>query len=451
MKKVFFTLILLTSLSLLNFSYGQRNPEAGALFYASYLYRSNTQAITNPHIIGAFYQIYWSEIETSDSVYNWSVIESQMQAWRSVGKKIALRIMWSSSGYWADPSANKPTPQWVINSGARIAFHQPSQTEIPLIWDPIYQRYAMRFLREVARRFDNDTTILFLDVTPGAETNPYRFGTIDQIDPSFRQVFLSTPASDGRTYNDTLWKNIVQRYIDSSALIFNSLPLLVTLNNGGMPGSPNRLIDFGNYAVARGLFVGQNGLRGSSYSTSSNSKTAFLNWAIQTKNFFEMVASTNDTSVGTLMEVVQASLRVRCSYLNIYATDVLKGTRGHPTFDPNFESALIFAASQLTGGTTSVKTEQDIERAVSEFSLEQNFPNPFNPVTKINYQVPVTNHVSLIVYDLLGRKIVTLVDEVKLAGKYDVTLDASNLPSGVYFYKLQVENFSSSRKMILLR
>jgi hypothetical protein len=85
------------------------------------------------------------------------------------------------------------------------------------------------------------------------------------------------------------------------------------------------------------------------------------------------------------------------------------------------------------------------------FSLEQNYPNPFNPSTIINYQLPLNSNVSLIVYDLLGRKIATLVNEQKPAGNYEAEWNASNLPSGFYIYRLRIGNFVQMKKMILLK
>ncbi len=432
-----------------------RNPKSGILFYASYLYKDNVAAVSNPHIIGALFQIYWSEVETSDSVYAWESLEAQMQPWLNAGKKIALRFMWSSSGYWPDPSAKTPTPQWVWNRGAKFAFHSASRTEIPLIWDPIYKRYAVRFMKEAARKFDADTTILFLDVTPGAETNPYRFGTIDQIDPDFRQRFRSATSSDGRVFEDSLWITTVQSYIDSSASIFGQLPLLVTLNRGGMPDGPNRLIDFGNYAAKRKFYVGQNGLKGSSYLTSSESKSAFLNWAAQTKLFFEMVAATGGTT-GTLMEVMHAALRIRCSYLNVYAIDVLRGTVGHSSYDPEYENALQFGAAELKGVTTAIDENDDEKSIPAVFELHQNYPNPFNPETVISFSLPKPGSVKIKIYDVLGNEVRTLIDEERFAGKHNIYWNSTDnsgrrVASGIYFYTISADNFTQTKKMVLMK
>ncbi|MDZ7766259.1 MAG: T9SS type A sorting domain-containing protein [Melioribacteraceae bacterium] len=76
------------------------------------------------------------------------------------------------------------------------------------------------------------------------------------------------------------------------------------------------------------------------------------------------------------------------------------------------------------------------EEIVNKFSLSQNYPNPFNPTTSIKYQVSSSEKVILKVYDILGREIKTLVNEVKSPGSYEVQFDASQLASGVYFYRL---------------
>lgn len=87
----------------------------------------------------------------------------------------------------------------------------------------------------------------------------------------------------------------------------------------------------------------------------------------------------------------------------------------------------------------------------SEYILEQNYPNPFNPTTLINYSVKEAGLVKIKVYDVLGSEITELVNEAKEAGYHSIEFSASNLPSGVYIYTLQVNGFSSSNKMLLLK
>lgn len=87
--------------------------------------------------------------------------------------------------------------------------------------------------------------------------------------------------------------------------------------------------------------------------------------------------------------------------------------------------------------------------SVSGFGIEQNYPNPFNPTTIINYSVNSTRHTKLIVYDLIGREIATLVDQIQAPGTYSVRFDAANLSGGVYFYRLSAGNYTETKKMIL--
>jgi hypothetical protein len=93
----------------------------------------------------------------------------------------------------------------------------------------------------------------------------------------------------------------------------------------------------------------------------------------------------------------------------------------------------------------------DNEIVPTEFALSQNYPNPFNPTTRISYQLAKDSYVTLKVYDLLGREVATLVNKNMKAGKYSVDFNASNLATGIYFYKLTAGDFNAVRKMILLK
>jgi len=92
-----------------------------------------------------------------------------------------------------------------------------------------------------------------------------------------------------------------------------------------------------------------------------------------------------------------------------------------------------------------------ISNIPNEFSLSQNYPNPFNPVTVINFGIPKSSFVTLKVYDISGKELLTLVNEQKSAGIYEVSLDAPQLSSGVYFYKISAGDFTDSKKMILVK
>lgn len=86
-----------------------------------------------------------------------------------------------------------------------------------------------------------------------------------------------------------------------------------------------------------------------------------------------------------------------------------------------------------------------------EFALLQNYPNPLNPSTTIKYNLPIDAHVTLKLYDVLGREVLTLIDERAEGGHHSATLDGSRLSSGVYFYRMQAGAFSQTKKLLLLR
>jgi hypothetical protein len=111
-------------------------------------------------------------------------------------------------------------------------------------------------------------------------------------------------------------------------------------------------------------------------------------------------------------------------------------------------------------GSITYSSEVEVEiKAPNVFSLEQNYPNPFNPSTKIKYSIPDVNmseetqsqHVSLKVYDILGNEVVTLVNGEQTAGSYEIEFNASDFPSGIYFYQLSAGKFVDTKKTILLK
>ena len=132
-----------------------------------------------------------------------------------------------------------------------------------------------------------------------------------------------------------------------------------------------------------------------------------------------------------------------------------------PLWDVDSLNAVVFI--QSTGSMTVYQSEtinyNDLVVSVNDgtanipdkFILEQNYPNPFNPTTNIQFQIPNESFVNLIVYDILGNEVASLVNEKKPAGSYEVNFDASGLSSGIYFYKLQTDAFVETKKMLLMK
>ena len=100
---------------------------------------------------------------------------------------------------------------------------------------------------------------------------------------------------------------------------------------------------------------------------------------------------------------------------------------------------------------SGIVLEQDDVKPTYGFTLLQNHPNPFNPSTTIKFSVPQSGNVSIKVFDIRGGEIATLVDDYKQSGSYEISFNASNLSSGIYFYRMVSRNFFETKKMLLLK
>ncbi|PIW70571.1 MAG: hypothetical protein COW08_01110 [Ignavibacteriales bacterium CG12_big_fil_rev_8_21_14_0_65_30_8] len=124
------------------------------------------------------------------------------------------------------------------------------------------------------------------------------------------------------------------------------------------------------------------------------------------------------------------------------------------TFSPKYALTNVIIGGGGTNeldktGYKNISYEGNI--TIKDYVLSQNYPNPFNPSTTINYQMPKDGFVTLIIYDILGREVKTLVNEYKAQGRYEVNFNAGNLASGVYIYRIKVNDFSSAKKLLLMK
>ena len=116
------------------------------------------------------------------------------------------------------------------------------------------------------------------------------------------------------------------------------------------------------------------------------------------------------------------------------------------SFDNNTGMDIVTIKYSQTIGIHPISTEVPVE-----YTLQQNYPNPFNPVTNINFSIPKTGVVKLTVYDAAGRETATLFNGELSAGTYNYDFDASHLASGIYFYKLEADDFTQTKKMVLVK
>ncbi|MFA8344463.1 MAG: T9SS type A sorting domain-containing protein, partial [Rhodothermaceae bacterium] len=95
--------------------------------------------------------------------------------------------------------------------------------------------------------------------------------------------------------------------------------------------------------------------------------------------------------------------------------------------------------------------DDKINNIITGYSINQNYPNPFNPTTTIEYIIPEESFVTLTVYNVLGKKVATLVNKIQKSGNYKINFDAANLASGVYFYKIKAGSYSDTKRMLLIK
>jgi hypothetical protein len=169
------------------------------------------------------------------------------------------------------------------------------------------------------------------------------------------------------------------------------------------------------------------------------------------QNYTNHSSPTNGISIGVSFSVT-GSMPYSGIWLNASTGDsvgIIEGqmTNETATFKvPSFNTDLLFLLT--LNMNTGMKKEEIVPR---EFLLDQNFPNPFNPTTMINYSVPKTSFVTIKVYDVLGRDVTTLVNDNKPAGNYSIEFNAIKLVSGIYFYRMRAGDFIQTKKLILLK
>ncbi|MEJ2195854.1 MAG: T9SS type A sorting domain-containing protein [Ignavibacteriaceae bacterium] len=203
--------------------------------------------------------------------------------------------------------------------------------------------------------------------------------------------------------------------------------------------------------------------------TTDNTELLLYNFNVDTGKSWELIpefncwlgggitlSSKNDTVVapaGTFTDCYHFTHRQYCADAGVFDSWFAKGIGRVRYLDDNIAGTKDYKLVDYKIFPT-VKVDEKLPVDIS-YSLFQNYPNPFNPSTSIQYAIISRQIVQLKVYDVLGNEIATLVNEEKPAGIYEVEFSATSggreLTSGVYFYKLQTENYSSTKKMILLR
>lgn len=179
------------------------------------------------------------------------------------------------------------------------------------------------------------------------------------------------------------------------------------------------------------------------YTIDEYSKTAFLDWE------YRHTPSIYSVAMGSVQRLSNGNTLIGWGSASTTLTEVTpNGTIAYELSLPSGQMS--YRAFRDEWGTISGEhSSPDI--TPSKYILYQNYPNPFNPFTKIKYQLAKNSNVTLKIYDLLGKEVATLVNESLKAGIYETEFNASNLSSGIYYYRLITGDFSDTKKMILIK
>jgi hypothetical protein len=151
---------------------------------------------------------------------------------------------------------------------------------------------------------------------------------------------------------------------------------------------------------------------------------------------------TTERTDGKLVQVTTSVTGVTFCDSDINSSDLFGG--GSVSISPEV------CQPDICSDLTSI-IERDLKLQIENYKLSQNYPNPFNPGTTIRFEIPETNEVTLKIYDMTGREVANLINEVKNAGMYNIKFDGSHLSSGIYFYRLQAGSFVKVKKLILMK
>ncbi len=178
--------------------------------------------------------------------------------------------------------------------------------------------------------------------------------------------------------------------------------------------------------------------------------TPVTGWPISTSgtSFFNTPCLTDVNRDGVL-DIIGAGLESGPSYANVYLWNT------GMNYNPNNITIPMFQYNEKHNGVydkpTLVGIKNQTTELISDYKLFQNYPNPFNPESKIKIQISRTSNVKLVVYDILGKELETLINKQINPGTYEVNFDGSNYPSGLYFYQLTVDGYGETKSMVLLK
>ncbi len=182
--------------------------------------------------------------------------------------------------------------------------------------------------------------------------------------------------------------------------------------------------------------------------------------------FYAVANFDKDTTVSIQADSFAVGVSLPSSITNVYSRvrgSFASSTSAQGTYDGFSGSYYFFSSTIISFGTGTIISKgtwqatrqltdiEDLHSIPTGYSLDQNFPNPFNPSTSIRFSIPHASFVSLKVFNLLGEEVGSIVNQNLPAGTFNFQWNASGVPSGVYFYKIQAGQYTQSRKMVVIK
>jgi hypothetical protein len=225
------------------------------------------------------------------------------------------------------------------------------------------------------------------------------------------------------------------RYDGTQTLNWHQADSVVVTESGIVPGINFNVVPFNGNGLAE--------ISGSVSDSRGNAIAGVMVYAIDENNQLTNYSISNEKGNYLLTELLPGQYSVYTDMVNYNSTQYHQ-VSVTSIMELNADINFTIVPDAATG-------IEDDENLINNFDIYQNYPNPFNPVTNIKYAIGNTQYVTLRIYDILGNEIVTLVNEQKQAGVYNVNFYAGNLASGIYFYKITAGNFTATKKLVFMK
>ena len=381
-----------------------------------------------------------SVLKTTDGAISWEVVKSVPGVWftsvyaynsnivAAVGSYGSIYITLDGGATWLDRSIPF-APSGYYNHFRDVTY------------DPYIDRYIV--IGYAGAYYEVHTTLPYTmrtDIPWTMHSIALDYGYNDPLSSGYGKAYIA--ATDGRLYRTTN---------HGTSWLFVNIQMSM-----GIYDYLNSVVSF---RENRAVIVGNNG-------RIIRTKNGGLSWTdishgITSQHLRAVDAAPSGAPPYTLVAVGDNGVMLKSLNGGQVWSNETSGTTNHlygvslPTTDYGYAIGEVgngtYATSLFTDNLSATSISGNSEIVPDAFKLSQNYPNPFNPVTKINFGLPSTEFVKLTVFDITGRVVDVLVNQSLDAGSYEFTFDATNLTSGMYFYRLDAGAFSETKKMMLIK